>query len=178
MIDVITTRAATRSPSRPSRSSTGAARPASSVADARPSSRPSRATKRRARARLSRASVARDVARRRRRARSDAAPQFRHDDGIDADGRGKGRGRARDESDERAIRAIVSREGLGQAGQEASEGAKLAWTATLIGDARASRRLTPSELRANGKEDGTWIGSSLDADDDRDDDATRSGRLS
>ena len=74
--------------------------------------------------------------------------------------------------------AQSSREGLGQAGQEASEGAKLAWTATLIGDARASRRLTPSELRANGKEDGTWIGSSLDADDDRDDDATRSGRLS
>ena len=71
-----------------------------------------------------------------------------------------------------------SREGLARAGSEASEGAKLAWTATLIGDARASRRLTPSELRASGKEDGTWIASPLDADDDRDDDATGSGRLS
>ena len=30
-----------------------------------------------------------------------------------------------------------SREGLARAGSEASEGAKLAWTATLIGDARA-----------------------------------------
>ena len=71
-----------------------------------------------------------------------------------------------------------SREGLARAGSEASEGAKLAWTATLIGDARASRRLTPRELRASGKEDGTWIASPFDEDDDRDDDATGSGRLS